>query len=210
MNTILVAVGAFLMCCSMYAQVQPSGGAREVPIAPGTQIEITWPDGFANAPVSVELWNGTHQTTTVIAAGVSAAAKRYSWTVPTDIEGGTQYRFAIRDQSKPNRAMYSPSYVSISRSRAATTAVDEGAKAELRTKVDPTPASEEIHLHWNVGEFQNAAIVDLTGATVLRCELPLGSSTRSVDVRALPAGAYTVVFSQVGGRTASNALVIHR
>ena len=72
--------------------VTPNGGER---VAPGSPMSITWTAGYGDS-AKVQLWLLRDQSTDTTAVATDEADDgAYSWTVPTTLPPGTQYRMEV-------------------------------------------------------------------------------------------------------------------
>ncbi len=194
---------------SSHAQVRPSGGTTEVPITPGSTVDIVWSHDLVSGAVDLELWDGERARSVPIAARIAARDRRYTWTLPTDIQPGAMYRFVVRDHDRPHVALFSPSFVRIGAERPVISDVRMMADDE-RIDVGPMPATDELRVRWPAGLYTDVAIVDLHGGVRVQRVLYGASSTLSIDVRTLPSGAYSIVFGRPDGSRVARPIVIQR
>lgn len=194
---------------SAFAQVRPSGGTAEVPLTPGSTVDIVWTHDLTSSAVDLELWDGERARSVPIASRIPSIDRRYTWTLPTDIQPGAMYRFVVRDHDRPHVALFSPSFVRIGANRPVISDVRMMPDDE-RIDVGPMPVVDELRVRWPAGLYTDVAIVDLHGGVRVQRVLYGASSTLSIDVRTLPSGAYSIVFGRPDGSKAARPIVIQR
>jgi hypothetical protein len=207
MNIMIIVAALTAITITSTAQVLPAGGSTEIPLMPGSMVDVVWTQDIARESVDLELWDGERSRTITIARAVPAEQKRYTWTLPPDVEPGRLYRFVVRDAERRHVALFSPSFVHITRQAPITTTVPMD-DDDVDLSVGPMPASDEVRCRWTAGGYTEVSIVDVHGTVRMRRPLPSASTTTVFDVRILPSGAYTVLFHRSDGGAVGRPIVI--
>lgn len=177
--------------------------------APGTPLTIEWTDDLETPRVTVEVWDGQRQTTTVIASDVAAPQRSVNWTVPDDMSTGTRYRFVVRDARQPHRAVFCPGFYTVAPLAPTLTSTMESDVDVSKLSIVPTPAGERAVLSWSE-PVTIISVVNTHGEEV-RTIRPTGeASTCSVNVEDLAPGTYSVTAQALSQKVLRSRLIVYR
>ncbi|MEN9281311.1 MAG: Ser-Thr-rich glycosyl-phosphatidyl-inositol-anchored rane family [Bacteroidota bacterium] len=177
--------------------------------APGTPLTIEWTDDLEAPRVTVEVWDGQRQTTTVIANDVAAPQRSVNWTVPDNMSTGTRYRFVVRDARRRHRAVFSPGFYTVAPLAPTLTSATEPDVDMSELSIMPTPAGERAVVSW-AEPVTIISVVNIHGEEV-RTIRPTGeASTCSVNVEDLAPGTYSVNAQALSQKVLRSQLIIYR
>lgn len=193
----------------LWADVSVRAPHASTTLAPGTPLTIEWTDDLETPRVTVELWDGQRQTTTVIAESVAAPQRSINWTVPDDMNSGTRYRVVVRDARRPHRALFCPGFYTVARLSPMATSTSELHLGVPELTVTPTPAVDRVMLSW-IEPVVTIRVINTQGEEV-RTICPTGEAlTGSIGVEDLAPGSYSVQAQTLSQRVLRGRLVIYR
>ncbi len=208
MKTIFFICSTFILVASSSAHIWPSGGATEVPLAPGKTVTITWDEALASERATLELWDGERSTTTVIASNILTSLRRFVWTIPFDQPMGSKYRFVIRSTIRPKVAILSHAFIQMNAPYQLVNTVSNEISEQGHLSVYPLPASNGITASWTLKGASMIEIRDVRGLLIRSHTIHPASTTLEIDVRDIPTGMYTIIVSGADGQKCTRPTLI--
>jgi hypothetical protein len=165
--------------------------------ARGTTHIITWIDNIAS-DVRIELWKGG-VFNSLISAQTPSSGSCY-WAIPATVLAGNDYKVKVTALSNTTNAVFdfSDNYFTIVGSNIWPSNVQKSAIAEESgqvMKIYPNPCSDLLYVDLADGSSApcNIEIMDLTGKTVLRQDVPENTTTADVGTTNLGEGYYILI-----------------
>lgn len=163
---------------------------------------ISWE---TNVPGSVDIELQRADTTVaIIAERIPGSHGGFLWRVPVSVPAGDGYRIVIRTIPTAGDGPMVTSAFTVSIREQIVSVSEE--RPSTRTTIAPNPASDRIYIGGDE-PLSEVALYDITGVQVIR-EVVAGTG-HSINVSALPPGAYTVVLRK-DNATQHHTLVITR